>query len=345
MSTDTQDIQPIEPPAEVPEIQRGNWLTLPDGDPVVEHVKGAFWNRPEHSTSWLTARLSQAAFIYREAASQWSLVAKFYVVKAGRSAHEYATREWECIHRAVAMSTERTDGRVVKPLGLWRGVLFLEHVRGLRLEDVIAVRQSQPGRLTESLEQAARFLCSLHTGSIQSHAEPDFESSVKYAHGVVEQLAEHGVLQDYPIARDGVDRLIDHWAAKHAMNEYAPALTHGDTTTTNFLFPERGGIVVVDWERLRLGDPAFDLGRLMAEITHSINQHGGSVVEAEPFVRHMVDAYRESLPMSWDGEALVDRARFYRASSTLRIARNGWVSRLDRTALVAQAMALLAHDL
>jgi hypothetical protein len=80
------------------------------------------------------------------------------------------------------------------------------------------------------------------------------------------------------------------------------------------------------------------------EITHSINQHGGSVTEAEPFVRHMVDAYRHALPSSWNGDAVADRARFYWASSTLRIARNGWVSRLDRTALVAQAMALLAHD-
>jgi len=49
------------------------------------------------------------------------------------------------------------------------------------------------------------------------------------------------------------------------------------------------------------------------------------------------------LPEGWDGDSVINRARFYRASSTLRIARNGWVSRLDRTALVAQAMALLAQ--
>ena len=36
------------------------------------------------------------------------------------------------------------------------------------------------------------------------------------------------------------------------------------------------------------------------------------------------------------------RARFFQASSTLRIARNGWVSRLDRMGLVAQALALLS---
>ena len=345
MSMDAKSIQPIEPPASVPEIQRGNWLALPAGDPLVEYVRETLWNRPGDATSWETARLSQAAYIYREVSSQWEIVAKFYQVKAGSAASKYAAREFDCIRQARATVAAGGGARVVEPLGLWRGVLFLEYVEGLRLEDVIAIRQSQPGRLTDSLEQAAQFLARLHVHGVQPDAEPDFESSVDYAHDVVEQLSRYGVLQDYPIARDGVIRLIDHWAANSAMNEFAPTLTHGDTTTTNFVFPGRGTVVVVDWERLRVGDPAFDLGRLMAEITHSINQHGGSVAEAEPFMRHMIDAYRRALPPSWDDDALVHRARFYRASSTLRIARNGWVSRLDRTALVAQAMALLAHNL
>jgi hypothetical protein len=38
---------------------------------------------------------------------------------------------------------------------------------------------------------------------------------------------------------------------------------------------------------------------------------------------------------------LIERARFYQASSTLRIARNGWLSRLERSALVVEGMALL----
>lgn len=344
MSVTMKSAPPLVPPAEVPEIQRGNWLDLPADDPVVEYVVETLWDNPAHPASWATARLSGAAYVYREAFSQWGVVAKFYTAKASSSPHKYASREWRRTRRAAAAGLDRGEARVVKLLGLWRGALFLEYVQGLRLEDVIAVRQSQPGRLAASLEQAARFLVSLHIHTGQPHYQPKFESYVTYAHRVVEQLAGHGVLQYDPIAVDGITRLIDHWASEDKMRDFAPVLTHGDTTTTNFLFPERGGVVVVDWERLRVGDPAFDLGRLMAEITHSINQHGGSVVEAEPFVHRLVEAYRQALPVNWDAAALVDRARFYRASSTLRIARNGWVSRLDRTALVAQAMALLAHD-
>lgn len=68
-------------------------------------------------------------------------------------------------------------------------------------------------------------------------------------------------------------------------------------------------------------------------------------MEAKPFVHHLTDAYRRALPTGWDCDAVIDRARFYRASSTLRIARNGWGSRLDRTALVVQAMAVLTQGL
>ncbi len=345
MPVEAHTLPPLEPPADVPEIQRGSWLGLPAEDPVSRYVAETLWCRPRSPTSWEMARLSHAAYIYRESSSGWGVVAKFYGVKAGSSAHRHAARELDSIRRVEAAGVSDGSGRAVRPLGLWRGILFLEYVRGLRLEDVIAVRRSCPGGLADALVSAGEFLSSLHRHSVQPEVRADFESSVGYIRGVVEELAKHGVLQDDPIAADGIARLIDRWAVAPTMKDFIPSLVHGDTTTTNFIFPEQDGVVVVDWERLGTGDPAFDLGRLMAEITHSINQHGGSVAEAKPFVNHVVDAYLGDLPAEWDGDALVDRARFYRASSTLRIARNGWVSRLDRTALVVQAMALLAHHL
>jgi aminoglycoside phosphotransferase (APT) family kinase protein len=115
-----------------------------------------------------------------------------------------------------------------------------------------------------------------------------------------------------------------------------------DGKPTNFIFPWTGEVVAVDWERLRVADPAADLRRLMAEVTHSIKQHVGSVAEALPFVQRLANAYSQALPDGTDVEALIERARFYQASSTLRIARNGWVSRLDRMGFVAQALALLS---
>ena len=342
MSSERKDLTPVEPPAEVPEIQRGNWLALSGEEPVVEYVTRTLWEYPERPMSWQLARLSSAAYVYRETSTGWAVVAKFYAAKAGSSAQKYAARERDCIRRAQAVGLADEKARTVRPLALWRGVLFLEYVPGLTLESVIAVRHSQPGKLTTALDWVAQFLVKLHVQGLLDEQVPDFGSSVRYAHEVVEQLAKYGVLQGDPVTRTGVVRLIDRWAKRPEMEDFVPTLSHGDATTTNFVFPGDGGVIVVDWERLYPGDPAFDLGRLMAEVTHSINQHGGNVVEAEPFVDHLVDAYLRALPEDWDGDSLVRRARFYRASSTLRIARNGWVSRLDRTALVAQAMALLA---
>jgi len=79
----------------------------------------------------------------------------------------------------------------------------------------------------------------------------------------------------------------------------------------------------------------------MAEVGHSVDQHGGSVAEAQPFVQGVFQSYLEVMPSIQDVGSFGERTRFYQALSTLRIARNGWVSRLDRTALVAQAFALL----
>lgn len=343
MLEENVSLQPVEPPADVPEIQRGNWLALSAEESVVQHLTEGLWDRSERPMAWELARLSSAAYIYRERSTGWAVVAKFYVVKAGSSAQKHAVRERDFIRQVQAIGLADEKARPVDSLGLWRGVLFLEYVSGLTLEDIISIRHSQPGKLTDALEWVARFLAKLHTRGLREDEQPDFESAVRYAHGVVEQLAKHGVLQDDPVTRAGVTRLIDRWSARPEMGTFTPTLTHGDATTTNFIFPGWDGIVVVDWERLRAGDPAFDLGRLMAEITHSIHQQGGSVIEAQPFVDHAVEAYCRAVPEAWDEESLVRRARFYRASSTLRIARNGWVSRLDRTALVAQAMALLAE--
>lgn len=366
MSPNTPTTDPIEPPTDVPEIQRGDWLTLSAPDPVTEYLTVHHWDRLQSPVSWQVARLSRAAHVYRETSTGWAVVVKFYAVKTGDKAERYASREFECTQRAQAAGLGEGDVRAVRPLATWGGALFLEYVDGLTLEDIIAVRRSRPGTLTPSLERVAQLLATLHTHGAQpdpstssgQSVRPDFQSSTAYARKLVRHLVRWGILESDPIVRDGLLRSIDRWAAYSGMEEFAPALTHGDATTSNFIFPwdvrepppappdraggsNDGGVVAIDWERLYVADPAADLGRLMAEVSHSIKQHGGSVAEAVPVVQRLADAYCRASPACVDAEALLERARFYQASSTLRIARNGWVSRLDRMALVAQALVLL----
>jgi hypothetical protein len=342
MASNEKTIDLIEPPADVPEIQRGDWLALPLPDPVAEYLTDQHWDQPTPPVSWEVARLSGAAYVYRETTTGWAVVVKFYTVKTGKSAERYAARELACTRQAVAAGLGGGELRAVRPLAAWRGALFLEYVDGLTLEDVIAVRRSRPGTLATSLEGAARLLATLHTHGSQPDAAPEFQSAVSYAHELVDDLVRWGVLESDPVVRDGLKHSIGAWAGRSGMEGYTPTLTHGDATTTNFIFPWTGEVVAVDWERLYVADPAADLGRLMAEVAHSIKQHGGSVAEALPFVQRLTSAYSKALPADTEVEALMERARFFQASSTLRIARNGWVSRLDRMGLVAQALALLS---
>jgi aminoglycoside phosphotransferase len=331
----------LEPPADVPEILRGSWLQLPSEDPVALYLTQHHWSASSPPVGWEVARLSHTAYIYREQSTGRAVIAKFYVAKTGDSAPRHAQQELEQTRRVREAGLAEGGLRAVRPLSVWQGVLFLERVEGLTLEGVIAVRRNRPGTLAASLTCAARFLAALHTRTPQVSAGADFAPALAYTYKVVEQLAKYGVLQEQLLTREGVRQLISQWADRPKMRDFTPVLNHGDMTTTNFVFPAEGEVVVIDWERLEVADPAADLGRLMAEVTHSITRHGGSVPEALSFVEHLTESYREALPDDWDAASLLERARFYRASSTLRIARNGWLSRLERTALVAQAMALL----
>lgn len=333
------DLPPIEPPTNG-ELQRGSWTPLPAGDPLAAYLAARYAGQLGSRQTWEAARLSHAAAIYRERVSGWAVVAKFYTVKTGDNADRHARHEFEVTQQARAAGLAQGDYRALEPLAVWRGVLILEYVDGLTLEDVIAVRRHRPGELLPALERAARLLATLHAHGAQADAAPDPAQSTGYARKLVEQLARWGVLEGNQIVCDGLDNLIARWAASGTLAEYAPTLLHGDATTTNFVFPWDGGVVGIDWERLKVSDPAADLGRLMAEVSHSVHNHGGDVAEAVPLVDHLVAAYCAARACE---AGFTDRLRFHRASSTLRIARNGWVSRLDRTALVAEALALLAR--
>ncbi|HZD58606.1 MAG TPA: aminoglycoside phosphotransferase family protein [Anaerolineales bacterium] len=331
------------PPADTPEIRRGSWCSLPQDDPVAAYLAKEHLEKMLEPPAWEVARLSSAAYVYRERNSGSAAVAKFYAVKTSRSADKYAHREFRVTQEAQSICHKGGEFRAVRPLSVWRGVLFVEHIDGLTLEDVIAVRRSRPGTLLPSIERIARFLAHLHANGIRADEPVHFDWEINDTRDILDDLSNHGVIEDNPVIQSGLKTLIDRWADSTEMRSYTSVLNHGDATTSNFIFPWQGEMVTIDWERARPGDPAADLGRLMAELSHSLKQHGGSIAEAMPFIEHLQASYRQALPAGRDVAALLARSRFYMAASTLRIARNGWVSRLDRTALVAQALAWLSE--
>jgi aminoglycoside phosphotransferase len=336
--SEAANADPLEPPID---LTPNFWWTLPLSDAAVEYVSQHHWEQPGQPVSWEVARLSKAVYLYRETATRWTVVAKFYAPKTGGSAERHAKRGFQCIQKARAVGLSAGRVRAVRPLGVWRGVLFLEHAAGLTLVDIIAVRKGQPGKLCDSLAGVAELLARLHSGGSHLKATPDFESGMAEALKYVRQLETHGVLKGEPGRVASLRRLIGRWAEHPAMAQFAPTFTHGDATTTNFIFPPDGGVVAIDWERLGVADPVADLGRLMAEVSHSVGQQGGGDTETTQLIQHLMQAYQRARSLKVGADILNERARFYRASSTLRIARNGWLSRRGRSALVLEAMALL----
>lgn len=331
------------PPVSHTDIPTSAWFSLPNSDPITDYMIANLWDLVEQPESWQAVQLSPAVYIYRESTTGWAIVAKFHTAKTGADAERHAAREYQYNRQAWEVGKAINGMCAVRPLGLWRGAIFLEYVDGLTLEDKIAIRRSQPGELSRILENVGRFLASFHAGSLQHETRQDFGQAADYAYKLVDNLARHGVLQNDPLVQNGFVRIIEKWAANPIMWDFELTQTHGDATTTNFIFPTDGRGVAIDWERSDAADPAADLGRLMAEVTHSVNQHGGNFTEGQTFAQHLAEKYCDFLPPNWKANTLLHRTQFYQATSTLRIARNGWLSRIDRLSLILHAFALLSR--
>ncbi|NIM09394.1 MAG: phosphotransferase, partial [Planctomycetales bacterium] len=241
-------------------------------------------------------------YTYRELRSGWAIAAKFYGVKTNR-ADKYALQEFDGIVKAREMGLSAGPIRAVRPLGHWGSVLFLEQVDGPTLEDVISVRHSSPGLLRAAVEAVSRLLARLHGNSAYPARRSQFEPSAAYAYKVVDDLSNHGVLWQDSVLQDALFRLIKRWATHPNMMRFVPSLIHGDVTTSNLIFPDgRTGVVAIDWERSQRGDPAEDLGRFLAEVTHSLSQHGGTAAEARSLIEHILGSYTQALPGGPDPE-------------------------------------------
>ncbi|NIM95996.1 MAG: phosphotransferase [Anaerolineales bacterium] len=333
----------IEPSPDLMGLTSGDWATPPSNDPIVQHLTESYWPHDEEPDSWEAARFSRAVYVYRERVTCWPITVKFYAAKTGQSATKYAEREFNYIQQVRDLGFSGGTLRAIQPIGSWQGVLFLEYVEGLSLADLIAVRNTFPGKLRSGLQAVAELLAKLHNQCAQPDVSTDFEGAIKDQLRYLRDLAKHGVLKHETRIIESIEHMVNEWATHPLMSEYTPTLIHGDATTTNFVILGDGTVVGLDWERLKTADPASDLGRLAAEVIHSMRDAGGDSLETEALLQNTLTTYSNALPESIDASALRIRINFYQAMSLLRIARNGWVPRLDRMTLVAHAMALLAE--
>lgn len=339
-TTSTAINEPIPPPAELLNARPGEWITLVESHPTISYLNQKITGR---TGTWEGARFSKAVYLYHEAATSESLMVKYYQPKTGADAVRHAEGEYQKIERVRSLGLAAGPLRVIKPIEVWRGMLFLEYVPGLTLADITAVRRSQPGIMHSSLIRVAEFLASLHTAETNAEGTlpPNPAHTVKIARKYVTQLEKYGVLEDEPEVAEAIKLQIDRWERKPIWNQYKPTLCHGDATTTNFVFPSQEEVVALDWERLIIADPAMDVGRLLAEVNYSLRHQGAQGPEIKSLMNITIAAYSEACPIEGAKDVHVERTRFHQAYSTLRIARNGWIPRSERMQLVTQAMTLL----
>lgn len=343
MHNQSTDNPLLEPPVELPGFHKNDWFEIPVEDPTIDYLVRQLWDQPQQPDAWEAARLSKAVYLYREKVSRWTVLVKFYSAKTGSasSAERYAANEFKRTQELHSLDWKDKSVPAPRTLALYRGALFLEYINGLTLEDTIAIRRNRPGTLLPALEKTARLLSELHSQCAQPAYPRNFHYEIADTTKYVKELAHKGVLEGNQVVADALYRQIDCWSEDPVMIAYIPASIHGDATTSNFVIPWDGGLIAIDWERMWTADPASELGRFTAEVSHSVQRYGGDNHEAQQLLKFITQTYCQGLPSDWDAELLLQRMRFYQASSTLRIARNGWLPRLLRTELVLQALSLL----
>ena len=206
--------KPIPPPEELLNTRPGEWITLAESHPTISHLNQKITGR---AGTWKGTRFSKAVYLYREVGTSESLIIKYYQPKTGADAVRHAEGELKKIERAQSLGMMVGPLRVIKPIAVWQGVLFLEYVPGLTLADIIAVRRSQPGLMHASLLKVAKFLVKLHTAETNTQRENPLSNSahtIKVARKYVTQLEKYGVLEDEPDVAEAIKNQITNWERK-----------------------------------------------------------------------------------------------------------------------------------
>jgi len=185
------------------------------------------------------------------------------------------------------------------------------------------------------LERAGAALHALHrlppvvAGPLQPH---DFATEVKKAAGASDHIP---VL--LPSMGAAIDALLDRARELHErLPQEPPTFTHGDFKSEH-LWAGSGRVTLIDFDTCRLADPAFDVGRFLADMQlwHITYDQPGLEQVQERFLV----GYAPGAP-----EGRLIRARLYEAVQLVKIARrvplsnSDWASRTEQVIRRAQAV-------
>jgi aminoglycoside phosphotransferase len=285
-------------------------------------------------------------YLYEERHSRTQVVGKFFV-SGGNDTAEATQRmrqEFDNLRFLRGYGLAGYPHQVVRPLGTnaWlNSVLVEEYSEGVPLSAFVngAIYQGQSQMLFEKLTALAYFLATLHNRTANGQGV-DFHQDCGYLDRLVRKLQIKQVIG----AADANELywLRDLWREKPRMWEDNQVIVHGDATPSNLLFGRGLSVIAIDLERMKRADRVFDLGRIAGELQHSFLQASGNQHAAEPFIGHFLWEYACHFPdRDRAFRSITGRLPFQMALTLLRIARNSWVSALQRRRLVEEAKIIL----
>ncbi len=325
---------------------------MPEHDPLHHYLKHEIQPQLTGYSDRVKYRVFQLAgsndvYLYEEKYSGSLMVGKFFlsqrlqdpVVASRRMAREF--------HNLNMMRGHGFTGwphYIARPLGCndWLNkLLVIEYCHGEVLSDVIAraINNRDDGLLFGKLTALAYFLASFHNRTANGY-RVDFSESCHYMDSLVNRLQDHRTI-GYDEACE-LYYLRDRWREHPGMWEDNQVLVHGDATPANFMCGDGLSLISYDMERVRRADRVYDTGRIAGELMHFFLQHTGNKYAAEPFIGHFLWEYACHFP---DRErtfhAIARRVPFYMGITLLRIARNHYLTHLDKRRLVHEAKQCL----
>ncbi len=285
-------------------------------------------------------KASNNVYLYEDRHSQARVIGKFFRTnRSPQSAFHHMEQEFHNLNNMRGMGFCRYPHYIARPLGHnvnLNCVLVEEFCYGTPLHDLILNAIQRGGRevLFQKLTALAYFLATMHNRTANGIGV-DFGKDCSYFDNIMKQLRKRGY-----IGSDESQELYwlkDRWREKGCMWEDQQVLVHGDVTPTNIFFGDGLWVIVVDLERMKLADRAFDLGRVAGELKHYFMQYAGDKGLAEPFIGHFLWEYACHFPDRRSAFASITRrVPFYMSLNLLRIARNSWIGNRHRKRLLKE---------
>ena len=221
-----------------------------------------------------------------------------------------AERVWRILNELRSQAVDRGVG-VPEPLAIesnW-GLVLMERVPGASMKRLMREARAE-NEARDAAKLAAATMAAYH--SLRFDGDDELRSIDTELDKLQRRAARlHLVAPSLGRVVDGLLRRLLASAPRYLCR--APALIHGDCKPSQLLI-DNNRISVVDFDKASLGDPAIDVGNLMAQFRREALLTGRDHLRELP--SYFLAEYQKSSPLS----GLGDRAGIFQALSLVRMA-------------------------